>query len=75
VRRYGAIAATNLVNFEYVLLPFVGWSCLTNGAVVMVRQWPAQARRAIARAEAALRGGRNLVFSIEGNHRAPQRSL
>lgn len=66
----GAIFA----NLEYVALPFVGWLVLAQGAVVVVRQWPTQARRAVDRAVRAMQRGRSFYMSIEGR-RSPDGAL
>lgn len=63
-----------IVNLEYVLLPIFGWSSLGLGSRVVVRQWPAQAKRAIRRAIADLRDGGSYVISIEGR-RSPDGAL
>lgn len=53
-------------NLEYALLPLVGWATVAAGGVTVVRQWPAQARRALGVASARIRSGRNFAISIEG---------
>lgn len=53
-------------NVEYLLLPFLGWMVLALGAIVVVRQWPGQRRRAVERAIERLRAGDSLYMSIEG---------
>lgn len=63
-----------VANIEYVALPFVGWALLAQGAVVVVRQWPAQARGAVDRAVRAMRSGDSFYMSIEGR-RSPDGSL
>jgi 1-acyl-sn-glycerol-3-phosphate acyltransferase len=55
-----------MINLEYALLPLLGWAVLAMRNVVVVRQWPAQARRAVARAERILRRGESFFLSIEG---------
>jgi 1-acyl-sn-glycerol-3-phosphate acyltransferase len=55
----------SLWNIEYALIPFFGWIAWTLGWVI-VRQWPEQARRQLAKA-AAYAGSGGLVFiSAEG---------
>jgi 1-acyl-sn-glycerol-3-phosphate acyltransferase len=55
-----------LMNIEYALLPFVGWCYALCGNVVVIRQAPRLARRAIDCAVRLLHRRRNLVVSIEG---------
>lgn len=55
-----------MMNLGYALLPLLGWAYVAMRNVVVVRQWPAQARRAVARAERILRGGTSFFLSIEG---------
>jgi 1-acyl-sn-glycerol-3-phosphate acyltransferase len=55
----------SLWNVEYALIPFFGWIAWTLGWVI-VRQWPEQAKRQLARA-ATYAGSGGLVFiSAEG---------
>ena len=54
-----------IVNLEYALIPFFGWSQWVF-CWVIVRQWPAQAKRALSKARAFLKEGGNLWVSIEG---------
>jgi len=55
----------SLWNIEYALIPFFGWIACALGWV-LVRQWPEQARRQLAKA-AAYAGSGGLVFiSVEG---------
>lgn len=61
-------------NFEYLLLPFLGWSVWALGAIMVVRQWPAQRRRALQRAMTFARSGGCIYMSIEGR-RGDGRSL
>ncbi|MCA9663786.1 MAG: 1-acyl-sn-glycerol-3-phosphate acyltransferase [Myxococcales bacterium] len=63
-----------VVNLEYLLLPIFGWSSLGLGCRVVVRQWPAQGKRAIRRAIDDLRRGGSYVISIEGR-RSPDGAL
>lgn len=62
------------MNIEYAALPFVGWVPLSQGSVVVVRQWSAQARRAVERAARLLRRGESFYMSIEGR-RSPDGAL
>jgi len=62
------------MNVEYAALPFAGWVPLSQGSVVVVRQWSAQARRAVDRAADALRQGHSFYMSIEGR-RSPDGAL
>ncbi len=55
-----------IMNLEFALIPFVGWSLMAQGAPVVVRQWPAQAKRAVGRAKELLRDGVAIAVSIEG---------
>ncbi len=55
-----------VINVEFALLPVVGWLSLLQGAVPIVRQRPAQARRAVGRVARRLRDGENFGISIEG---------
>jgi 1-acyl-sn-glycerol-3-phosphate acyltransferase len=52
-------------NLEFLLLPLLGWITWTF-SIPVVRQWRAQARRAIGRAEEHLKKGGTIVISIEG---------
>lgn len=63
-----------IVNIEYALMPIFGWSSVPLGARVLIRQWPAQAKRAIRRAIADLRRGDSYIISIEGR-RSPDGAL
>ena len=55
-----------VVNVEFALLPVAGWLTMLQGAVPIVRQRPAQARRALAGVARRLREGENFGISIEG---------
>jgi 1-acyl-sn-glycerol-3-phosphate acyltransferase len=55
-----------IVNFEFALLPIIGWLSVADGAVVLVRQWPAQAREGMRRAAQRIREGESFGISIEG---------
>ena len=63
-----------VLNIEFVLLPWMGWILGMQDAFVVVRQWPRQARAAIQAATEHVRGGGNVVISIEGR-RSPDGSL
>ncbi|MEZ4382160.1 MAG: lysophospholipid acyltransferase family protein [Nannocystaceae bacterium] len=63
-----------VVNLEFLLLPIFGWSSLGLGCRVVVRQWPAQGKRALRRAIDDLRAGESYVISIEGR-RSPDGAL
>jgi len=63
-----------IANLEYAAVPLLGQLVVALGAIVVVRQWPRQARRAIDRAAAALRSGDCLYISIEGR-RSPDGEL
>lgn len=53
-------------NIEYALLPLIGWGPWLSGAVIVVRQWERQRRRALDRAVEKVRRGRSFYMSIEG---------
>lgn len=55
-----------LMNVEYALIPFLGWAHVILGAVVVVRQWKGQTRRALRRCLQYIRSGESVVLSIEG---------
>jgi 1-acyl-sn-glycerol-3-phosphate acyltransferase len=57
-------------NVEYLLLPLLGWAHWLMGAVLVVRQWPWQRRRALERATQLLRRGSSFFISIEGRRSA-----
>jgi 1-acyl-sn-glycerol-3-phosphate acyltransferase len=59
-----------MINAEYALIPGLGLALVASGAVVVVRQWSAQARRAVGRAVRLLEGGQSLFISIEGKRSA-----
>ncbi|MFI5297607.1 MAG: lysophospholipid acyltransferase family protein [Polyangiales bacterium] len=73
---YPAIPASfrAVVNAEYAIFPLVGWVQVALGAIVVVRQWRAQGRYQMARAEEILRRGENVAVSIEG-HRSRDGTL
>ena len=54
-----------VVNLEYALIPIFGWSMWVF-CWVIIRQWPAQARKSLSKAESFLQDGGNLWMSIEG---------
>lgn len=57
----------NVANFEYALFfPVAGWYCLAVRDVILIRQWPAQAKRALNRACQLLATQCNFWISIEG---------
>ncbi len=62
------------LNLEFALVPFVGWASWLMGGVLVVRQWPAQARRAGQKANRLLERGRSFYISIEGR-RSPDGAL
>ena len=55
-----------LMNVEYALIPLLGWAHFVLGAVVVVRQWKWQTRKALRRCLRYLRNGSNVMISIEG---------
>jgi 1-acyl-sn-glycerol-3-phosphate acyltransferase len=62
------------LNIEFGLIPFLGWAVWLQGGVMVVRQWPAQARRAAHKANQLLQQGNNFGISIEGR-RSPTGAL
>jgi 1-acyl-sn-glycerol-3-phosphate acyltransferase len=56
-------------NLEFVLIPVLGWASLLGG-VLVVKQWPAQRKKAGLRATEKVRGGSSFYISIEGNRSA-----
>jgi 1-acyl-sn-glycerol-3-phosphate acyltransferase len=54
-----------IMNVEFALYPVIGWLS-TLISFIVIRQWPAQAKRALNRAGAFLRSGGNILISIEG---------
>ena len=54
-----------VTNIEYALIPIVGWASAAF-AWVVVRQWPAQARRVFGKMGVFLSEGGNIYVSIEG---------
>lgn len=54
-----------IVNLEYAMIPFFGW-CMWIFCWVIIRQWPSQAKKTLAKAVSYLQNGGNLWMSIEG---------
>jgi 1-acyl-sn-glycerol-3-phosphate acyltransferase len=54
-----------ITNIEYAMIPFFGWVVALWGHVI-VRQWPAQAKKAIEKLTGFLTRGGNVWMSIEG---------
>lgn len=54
-----------VVNFEFILFPFVGWFSFISSFVVF-RQMPSQSRKTIERAVRFLEEGGNVCSTIEG---------
>jgi len=54
-----------IVNFEYAIIPFFGWAMWVF-CWVIIRQWPSQAKKTLAKVAAFLRNGGNIWMSIEG---------
>ncbi|HWO18407.1 MAG TPA: lysophospholipid acyltransferase family protein [Kofleriaceae bacterium] len=54
-----------IINLEFLLLPGLGWMTAAFG-IPIIRQWPAQARRALERAQTHLERGGDIWISIEG---------
>lgn len=63
-----------VINFEFAMLPFLGPATIAMGSRVIVRQWPAQAKRRIDQAIEDLRRGDSYLISIEGR-RSPDGHL
>lgn len=55
-----------IVNWEFALLPLIGWLTVAQGAVVISRQHPSQARNQMKRAAARMQSGESFGMSIEG---------
>ena len=68
------IPATAILNIEFALIPFLGWSTWLQGGIVVVRQWAAQAKRAAQKANQQLQRGHSFGISIEGR-RSPTGAL
>jgi 1-acyl-sn-glycerol-3-phosphate acyltransferase len=60
-----------VINFEFALLPFIGWAPWAMGGVVLQRHNRAQATRALKSVESALRRGESFGISIEGRRVRP----
>lgn len=54
-----------IMNIEFAFYPIFGWF-LAIANFVIVRQWPSQAKSTINRTNEFLRGGGNMIISIEG---------
>lgn len=63
-----------IMNIEMALVPIFGWAQTLLGSRVLVRQWPRQAKRQLARAVEELRRGETYCISIEGR-RSPDGGL
>jgi 1-acyl-sn-glycerol-3-phosphate acyltransferase len=55
-----------VINIEFTLFPFIGQWLVALGATVVVRQWPAQAKRALEGAVQRLKRGECYGISLEG---------
>jgi 1-acyl-sn-glycerol-3-phosphate acyltransferase len=60
-----------VINFEFALLPLLGWAPWAMGGVVLRRHHRAQATRALKTVEAGLRRGDSFGISIEGKRVRP----
>lgn len=54
-----------IVNVEYALIPFFGWS-MWIFCWVIIRQWPLQAKKTLAKVKTYLQNDGNIWMSIEG---------
>lgn len=54
-----------ILNIEFGFYPVLGWFMMISNFVI-VRQWPAQAKRVLNRSSNFLQSGGNMVISIEG---------
>ena len=54
-----------IVNLEYALIPFFGWS-MWIFCWVIIRQWPSQAKKTLSKVDAYLQNNGNIWMSIEG---------
>jgi 1-acyl-sn-glycerol-3-phosphate acyltransferase len=54
-----------IVNVEYALIPFFGWSMLIF-CWVIIRQWASQAKKTLAKVKTYLQNDGNIWMSIEG---------
>lgn len=57
---------STIMNIEYAAMPLLGWARVLLRDTVIVRQWKAQAKRAVERAAARLARGETWGISIEG---------
>ncbi len=55
-----------VINIEFTLFPFIGQWLVAMGATVVVRQWPAQAKRALEGVVRRLKRGECYGISLEG---------
>lgn len=55
-----------ILNIEFALIPLIGWGMWLTGGIVVIRQWPAQAKRAVRNAGAWLDRNIPILLSIEG---------
>ncbi len=55
-----------VINIEFALVPFIGQMMVALGATVIVRQWPAQGKRALEGAVRHLKRGQCFGISLEG---------
>lgn len=55
-----------IMNIEFSLIPFIGWICRKLDGITIVRENPESAKAILKGAIDRLRGGENLVISIEG---------
>ncbi|MCA9520020.1 MAG: 1-acyl-sn-glycerol-3-phosphate acyltransferase [Myxococcales bacterium] len=60
-RRMGRV-----LNIEFALLPFIGWTLAAQDGFVIRRQSPGQAKARLQQAVDYVRSGGNLILSIEG---------
>lgn len=64
-----------IINLEFALMPFIGWALWAQGNVMIVRQWPWQARRALdGVARRLVAETRPFFISVEGR-RSPDGRL
>lgn len=55
-----------MMNLEFALIPLLGLSLLILGNKIVVRQWPAQARRVVEACQDILKKGGSFALSVEG---------
>jgi 1-acyl-sn-glycerol-3-phosphate acyltransferase len=55
-----------LMNIEFALIPFVGWSFWSLGGRVIIRQWPSQAKRVVNSFVSVLAKESNVWSTLEG---------